>query len=96
MWASHDDFWDSMYIVKCLKVFSNNPDCLSVFCFYSIFDLRAQNIVDRDTPSYGITNDSNFRRVISRINNMVPNLIYGLHKTEIIKKSILTLLIGLM
>jgi len=85
MWASDDDAWSPNYISKCLEVLLATPDCVSVFCFYTHFNTNNNKALTTVTPT-GFTTNSSFRRVIAGIDEMIPNKIYGLHKTTILRK----------
>lgn len=85
MWASHDDLWDPNFIAECLKVFSTNSDSVSVFSHYNIFDLKINDITEKITPT-SCSSTSKFIRVSTRLFEMHPNMIFGLHRTEIIRK----------
>lgn len=85
MWASHDDTFDPNYILECLGVFEENPDCISVSTYFKIIDLKAKKVTERQTPS-SRSSKSNFSRTIISLVDIHPNMIYGLHKTEEIRK----------
>lgn len=85
MWAADDDFWSPNYISSCLNVFSSNPDCVSVFSHFEVLNLKTNEITQKNTPT-SCSSSSQFIRVFTRLFEMIPNMIYGLHKTEIIRK----------
>ncbi len=85
MWASHDDLWDPEFISDCLNVFSNNPECVSVFCHLNVENLNTHTISEKISPSSSAS-VLPLVRVRSRLTEMIPNMIFGLHKTEIIRK----------
>lgn len=85
MWASHDDLWDPNFIKECLKVFSTNQNCVSVFSHFNVFDLKVNEIKQKITPT-SCSSSSQFIRFSTRLFEMHPNMIFGLHKTEIIRK----------
>ena len=85
MWASHDDIFAPTYIFECLNVFKNNSDCVSVCSNFNVVDLISNQIVEKHSP-ISRSCPSIFSRAIISIIDMHPNMIYGLHKTEIIRK----------
>ena len=85
MWASHDDIFAPTYIFECLNVFKNNSDCVSVCSNFNVVDLISNQITEKNSP-ISRSSPSIFSRVIISVLDMHPNMIYGLHKTEIIRK----------
>lgn len=85
MWAPDDDTWDENYISECMRVFFENTDCVSVFSHFDLINLRTNQVVGRATPN-STSSDLPFVRFRLRLQEMMPNLIYGLHQINIIKK----------
>jgi glycosyltransferase involved in cell wall biosynthesis len=85
MWASHDDIFAPTYISECLNAYKNNPECISVCSNFNVTDLKLNQIVEKISPVTR-TSSSIFVRAIISLLDMHPNMIYGLHKTEIIRK----------
>ena len=85
MWASHDDIFAPTYIFECLNVFKNNSDCVSVCSNFNVIDLISNKITEKNSP-ISRSSPSIFTRAIISVMDMHPNMIYGLHKTEIIRK----------
>ena len=85
MWASHDDIFAPSYIFECINVFKNNSDCVSGCCNCNVQDLKTNQITEKHSP-ISRSSSSIFSRMIISIIDMHPNMIYGLHKIEIIKK----------
>jgi len=85
MWAAHDDRRAPNFITDCLNVFATNPDCVSVFCHVEVVDRKSDRITSRVTPT-SFSSDSALYRVRSALTEMTPTLIYGLHKSEIIRR----------
>ncbi|MDD5517709.1 MAG: glycosyltransferase, partial [Bacteroidales bacterium] len=85
MWASHDDLWSPTYINDCLNIFNCNSDCVSVFSHASVINLKSNELLHTITPT-SCSSASRFFRVFTRLFEMHPNMIYGLHKIDIIKK----------
>jgi len=80
-----DDKFDETYIFECLKIFSNNEDCSTVFCHFHLFDVNANQIFSKITPSSS-SSDFPFIRMKNQLRDPVPNVLFGLHKTSILKK----------
>lgn len=85
MWASHDDIFASNYIFECLDAFENNPECISVFTNFNVLDLKSNRITAKHSPSSRSSN-SIFSRTMISLLDMHPNMIYGLHKTNTLRK----------
>ncbi len=85
MWAADDDQWAPTFISECVSVFLSNSDCVSVFCHFNVVDLTTNVITERITPT-PCSSASPFRRVSTRFFEMIPSMIYGLHRTEVIRR----------
>ena len=85
MWASHDDIFAPTYISECLNAHKNNPECISVFTNFNVLDLKSNRITEKQSPSSRSSNFVFSRTMISLL-DMHPNMIYGLHKTKILRK----------
>ena len=85
MWAAHDDYWSNTFISDCVKVFSSNNDCVSVFSHIHTIDLISNEILSSTTP-ISSSSQSAFLRCLINIVQKIPCLIYGLHKVEVIRK----------
>ncbi len=86
MWAADDDIFEPEFISECLKVFSTNLDCISVFSHFDVVDTNTGKVYDCITPtpaSSGII----YVRVKLRIKETIPNVVYGLHKYSVLKKA---------
>lgn len=86
MWAADDDFFELDFISECLKVFSANPDCVSVFSHFDVVDTNSGKVYDRITPTPA-SSDFLFVRLKLRIKEMIPNVVYGVHKYAVLKKT---------
>lgn len=85
MWAADDDRFEPVYISECLKVFSANPDCISVFSHFDVIDTNSGQVYERITPTPA-SSDILYVRMKLRIKETIPNLVYGLHKFSTLKK----------
>lgn len=85
MWLAGDDIFDESYIAECLKVFSENEDCSTVFCHFDVFDINSGTILSKITPN-STSMDYTFPRVKLRLKETIPNMIYGLHKRSILNE----------
>lgn len=79
MWAAADDKWDKCYLEQAVEILENNPDCVSVFSHFEIFDINNGCTIEKITPSSIASNLPSLRikRVLEELH---PNLIYGLHR----------------
>jgi len=85
MWAAYDDLWDVNYLTECVKVFSENPDCVTVFSHVNVVDINTDQIIRTLNPS-SRASYLKVVRVAQSYMDIMPNFIYGLHKTDIIRK----------
>ena len=85
MWASHDDIFNPSYISECLKVFESNPMCVSVCSNFNVKNFISNETTDSHSP-VPRSSPKKFSRIMISLLDMHPNMIYGLHKTEIIRK----------
>jgi len=84
MWAAADDKWDCSFIEKAVEVLESNQACTSVFSHFEIFDINTSICIEVVTPSSNSSELANIRlrRVIEELH---PNLIYGLHRKDLLK-----------
>lgn len=85
MWLGGDDRFEETYIQECLKVFFENDDCVSVFCHFVISDTNTGKIISRITPS-STSSDFVFPRLMLRIKEPIPNILFGLHRRSVLNK----------
>jgi glycosyltransferase involved in cell wall biosynthesis len=85
MWAADDDNWSEDFIAETLQVHLSNPDCTLVFSHMEIVDVTTCKVLEKLTPN-SLSYDSDFLRVRSAFSDMVPSLIYGLHKMNSVKQ----------
>lgn len=85
MWASHDDIFAPTYISECLNIFKNNSNCVSVCSNFKVKNYLSNKVTNTHTP-VPRSSSTKFSRVMISLFDMHPNMIYGLHKTETIKK----------
>jgi glycosyltransferase involved in cell wall biosynthesis len=85
MWLGGDDKFEENYIFECLKVFSENEDCTTVFCHFYVYDTNSNILVSRITPS-STSMDFSFARVRLRLKEVIPNILFGLHKRSFLSK----------
>jgi glycosyltransferase involved in cell wall biosynthesis len=86
MWAAFDDIWDPNFISECINVLENNLDCVSVFTHFIIYDINSYKEIERITPS-SLSSDLPSVRIMKSFENLVPNMIYGIHRREILAKN---------
>lgn len=79
MWAAADDKWDKQFIEQAVDVLENNPECVSVLSHFEIFDIASGVIIEKITPS-SIASNIPSLRITRVLEELHPNLIYGLHR----------------
>lgn len=85
MWAADDDQWASNFISECIKVYESNYDCISVFCHIKVIDTNTNKHIGNITPS-SRASELKIARMMLNYVEIAPNLIYALHKTEVIRR----------
>lgn len=85
MWAACDDFWDKNYISECMQIFFVNKDCVSVFSHFNVINYRNNQVVAKATTS-SLSSNYPLVRMRHLLQEMTPNLLYGLHKVDVMKK----------
>ncbi len=88
MWAASDDIWDSKFISSTSEVLDENSDCVSVFCHMILFDINTNDLIEKITPSSN-SSDFKFLRIRRALEELHPNLIYGLHRRNVLKENYL-------
>ncbi len=83
MWAAADDKFDFDFITQAVDILDKNPECISVFAHFEIFDLYTGNIIEKITPS-SISSDLPNLRIKRILEECHPNLMYGLHRKSLI------------
>ena len=83
MWAAADDKWEKIFLEQAEEILENNPDCVSVFSHFEIFDINNGKIIEKITPS-SIASNLPYLRIKRTLNELHPNLIYGLHRKSFI------------
>ncbi len=86
MWAAYDDFWQPNFISECINVLDNNEDCVSVFTHFVIYDINTLQDIEWVTPS-SLSSELPSVRIRKSFENLVPNMIYGIHRREIFVKN---------
>lgn len=81
MWAAHDDFWDSECVEKYVDILDIHHDVDLVFCNYNVYNHVLGKVTKRAfvCPSM-MVNKRN--RLIARLINPCPSLLYGMHRTS--------------
>lgn len=85
MWAAHDDEWKSNFLSKCLEVFKNNDGCVTVLSHINVVNYNNREVIKKIYPS-SRSSEIDYVRTLRSCQEIVSNLIYGLHKTEVIRK----------
>ncbi len=83
MWCAVDDKRDQTFLEQSIEILDNSLDCVSVLSHYEIFDINNGNILEKITPS-SIGSNSSFLRIKRSIEDLVPSLIYGIHRKSVI------------
>lgn len=83
MWCAVDDKRDQTFLEQSIEILNNSLDCVSVLSHYEIFDINNGNILEKITPS-SIGSNSSFLRIKRSIEDLVPSLIYGIHRRSVI------------
>ena len=83
MWCAVDDKRDQTFLEQSIEILDNSLDCVSVLSHYEIFDINNGNIIEKNTPS-SIGLNSPFLRIKRSIEDLVPSLIYGIHRKSVI------------
>jgi len=84
MWASHDDYWESSYIRKCLELLRRHPRavlCCTDICIVDGDGRPCQDYQNIDTM--GMTRVQRIHEVISRFGWLA---MYGLMRPEAVRK----------
>lgn len=81
MWAAADDIRDHIFLEKAVQILKTNDDCVVVLSHFQIFDYKNNNIVNKITPS-SYCHDLSFMRLNRVIEDLHPNLMYGLFKVS--------------
>lgn len=85
MWAAHDDRRHCTALERMLEVFFENADVGLVFS-----DMESKNLLTNNkvysSCGYISATAKNYKKYMFRLLNGCPNLIYGLHRRQILKK----------
>ncbi|UZR28728.1 glycosyltransferase family 2 protein [Methylococcus mesophilus] len=84
MWAAADDRRNPEFLRLALSVFEDDDDCGLVFCDYHSMDLKTKRSVRHHVGMYNSKNPG--KNYLIRLLAPCANIIYGLHKTSILKK----------
>ncbi len=83
MWCAVDEKRDQTFLEQSIEILDNSFDCVSVLSHYEIFDINNSNILEKITPS-SISSNSPFLRIKRSLEDLVPSLIYGIHRKSVI------------
>jgi glycosyltransferase involved in cell wall biosynthesis len=83
VWLASDDRWSPDFLEKMLEIMDKNPDCSLAFCNFSVCDLKTGSremvqisAADQQSPC---------KRILTRVLDMKPSLIYGLQRQSLIR-----------
>lgn len=84
-WCSGDDYWDDSFIEKGINFFKSNNDYAAVFCNFHLMNNKNNKIIQSFSPP-SFNESSSFKRVVSSLNIIHPNLMYAIFKTKTLKE----------
>ena len=84
MWAADDDIWDPPYIEALLGPLSKNKNHVTAFCPYAFVDMNDELI--GSTRFFDYSHRFLFLRIVKLCLFFDDGCIYGLHRTDILKK----------
>jgi glycosyltransferase involved in cell wall biosynthesis len=84
MWVAADDTYDNRFLELALEVMKKTPDIGLVFSEFNIKNILNGRIIPIEV-GYSASKKKKYR-YLYRLQQGAPNLIYGLHRTELLKK----------
>ncbi|NHI94823.1 MAG: glycosyltransferase [Candidatus Lokiarchaeota archaeon] len=90
MWAAHDDLWEPTFILENLNCLKKNNKAILVFCNFDYFKEvnNIKRLKSSNYPFFIMNNEENiFKRLKNSIYNNYAMFIYGIFRTEFLKKA---------
>jgi glycosyltransferase involved in cell wall biosynthesis len=84
MWAAADDWWNHDYIRITKSILDSNPSAGLAFSFMEVKNLISGDSIKSITGF--VTTKNKLIKFIFRMCELCPSLIYGLYRTNIVKK----------
>jgi glycosyltransferase involved in cell wall biosynthesis len=90
MWAAHDDLWDSQFLQKCVRFLETNPSAVLVYPQSRTISSEGGPVIvdDKSVATTGISSPASRVRLFSKDKLIPYSSIYGLHRTEIVKRAL--------
>lgn len=83
VWLASDDRWQPNFLEEMLEVMDSKPDCCLAFCNFSVCDLESGNSETVQIKS--AAKNLPGKRILTRILDMKPSLVYGLQRQSLIR-----------